>query len=484
MPQPLRPQSVRNLGVYGIIREAAVDKSLIPDGAVTESINFHFDRVGATTVRPGIAGLGSTIQHLYSCAGLHNAQSGTLIAVVDGLGSSAIYALDGTTWGLSLGGGTASIRARFVDFGSFTIAVNFIQNTLGSMRFWGAGADGASYWKFSGNPINPQNMWGRNPQYGEVYKSRVYVSGDPAFSSRLFFSSVISTNGNITWTPTTDFVDINPGDGEDNTGLKRYSLELLFFKPNYIYRFRTIGVDPDPLIKVGTRSQESIIEGKRGVYFHHDSGIYRYSGGYPEEISRPIIDVIEAIPFSKYSKISSWNDSDHIHWSLGNLTIEGEIWRNVVVRYTESSEIWTVYSMSNEPLYGSAFNSGSDLTRVVGTDHGVVATFNSGTADLDEPIKFRLITKFYEWEGIAIRKIIQRMVFLCEKAQGMQFMYQTDDNPEWHSLGQFRKFLNYFKKNTKPFHRIRFKATGVVKDEAPIFQGFEILEGINEGFIE
>ena len=129
MSEPLQPLKIENIGIYGVIREAEVDSSLIPDGAVVDSVNFHFDRKGAATVRPGLTNLGSTVLASRPAVGLHNAQQGTAIAAFSNGSSATIYTLSGGTWGVSLDGGTASVAIRFVDFGSYTIALNFIYNT-------------------------------------------------------------------------------------------------------------------------------------------------------------------------------------------------------------------------------------------------------------------------------------------------------------------------------------------------------------------
>lgn len=504
MPEPLREQQIRAVGVNGLIRQAEVDDALIPNGAVTEVVNFHFDRKGAASVRLGITGLGGTIStgatstQGYPIWGLHNVANGSILAVVSTGGSSRVFAY-GSSWVSNLTSGTANTTKRFLNFAGKVIAINWgtASNQYSSMQFW-TGRENNASWTATGNPINPQNLNSNNifPQYGEVYKSRVYVSGDPNYPSRLWFSSVISSAGNITWSPTSDYVDINPGDGEDNTGLKRFGLELEFFKPNYIYRFRTSGTDPDPLVKIGTRSNESIIEGKKGLYFHHDTGFYRYTGSeVPTEISRPIIDVVKAIPFSQYSSIAAWKDQDHIYWSIGTISI-GDVateippgtpsWKNVVVRFTESSEVWTVYFLSNNPKLGMSYNSGSALSTVLGLDNGVVATLDSGTTDLGEPINHRLITKWYEWEGIATRKTINQMIAICDKAQDTQMFYQIDDRPEWFPFFpgfQLRKLVSYWKGETKPFHRIRFKIAGSTRVEGAIFQGLQVLSGNQEGLV-
>ena len=491
---PLEPKKIRRLGLFGVIRQAEVDDINLPDESLTEAVNVHFDRKGAITLRPGMATIGATISAGYPIWGLHNTQSGSMIAVISQAGSAKVYTFGGTSWAENLQGGTANTTKRFVNFANRVIAINWGSSAsmYGSMQVW-AGVTNAAAWTTTGSPINPQGLTddvnpSPQPQFGEVFKSRMYLAGGDTDGSdlrksRLWFSSVISSTGVITWTPTTDFVDINPNDGENITALKRFSLELLVFKPNYIYRFRTSGVDPDPMVKVGTRSQESIIEGKKGIYFHHESGFYNYSGGYPQEISRPISDIIDAIPLSYMDEISSWKDSDHIYWSIGDLTIDGVSWPQTVVRYTESSTLWTAYATANEVRWGADFNDGSTLRRVIGLDNGVVANAISGTTDLGEPIKYRAITKWYEFEGIELQKIIQRLIAVCEKAQGSELMYQVDDDPAYRSLGQLRKFITDFDRLNIKFHRIRFKITGVSSVEAFVFLGLEIPMIISEGII-
>ncbi len=485
METKLEQQNIRSIGIYGVIREAEVDTSLIPEGAVTESINVHFDRKGAGTLRPGIAALGSTVMAGYPCCGIHNTQNGTMAVVFCNGGSARIYTETGGVYTSNLIDGTANVRIRFVNFAGKTIVLNWgtATNMYSSVQFW-AGKENSATWAYTGNPINAQNLWSTCifPEYGDVYKNRMYVVQKN--SSRLHYSTIISSAGNITWDPNVNWVDIYPDDGENCSGLRRYAVELLFFKPNYIYRFRTSSTDPDPLIRIGTRSNESIIEGKKGLYFHHETGFYRYYGGYPIEISRPISDIVDAIPLSYMDKIQSWKDNDHIYWSVGDLTIEGSTWVHVVLRYTESSEIWTVYSYANEITAGMTRNNLSTITRTVGLDNGVVATFNSGTTDLGQPISYRMRTKWYEFEGIWNRKIIQHLVGVCEKAQGSRIMYQIDNDSTWKELGQLRKYLTNYEPISIQHHRIKFELTGVSSVEAFIFRGFNIISGINEGYID
>ena len=486
MATNLQPKKIENLGIYGLVRPAEVTDALIPEGAVTESVNFHFDRKGASTTRPGMTALGSTVLASRPATGLHNAQAGTAIVVFSNGSSSTIYSLSSGVWGVSLDGGTASVRVRFVDFGSYTIAINFMQNTYSSMRFWNAGS--SRHWHNTGNPINPQHMWGRTPQFGDVYKNKVYLGGDTSVEgnrSRLYFSSVITTAGVITWSPTIDFVDMNPGDGEDMSSIRRYSTELLVFKPNYTYRFRTSSTDPDPLIKIGTRSHESVIEGTRGLYWHHDTGFYRYTGGYPLPVYRPISDIVAAIPFGQYDDIVGWSDPDHIYWSVGNLTVTeaglSETFKNVVLRLTESSDIWTMYSMAFDIRRAMTYTTGTTQSRIAALDNGVVATLDSGTTDLGEPIEYRLRTKWEDWGSVGLQKVLDEIVATMEKSQAAELLYQVDEDPSWHTIGQFKGMVNYFNSLAIKFHRIRFRVSGTTRFESSVFLGLEVTKGINEG---
>lgn len=491
---------ISNIGVKGLIREAAVDSSLIPDTAVLESTNWNFDRIGVAQVRPGITGLGSTIATGYPILGLHNAQSGTAFAAISQGGSMRVYAYPSSSWSSSLTGGTANITLRALEAGGRTVLLNFgsASNMYSSVYFLNT----SESWVTTGNPINPQAITDQvagsvQPKYGEVYKSRIYLvggdtNGSPISLSRLWFSNVISATGNFAWTPSTDYVDINPGDGEIISGLKRYSLELVVFKPNYMYRFKTSGVDPDPLIKIGTRSNESIVEGTRGLYFHHDTGFYQYTGGYPTKLSQPIVDIVQNIPYSQFASIVGWNDADHIYWSVGNVTIPETYAnltiKNCVLRYTESSGIWTVYSYAQGIKRGISFNNGTTLSRLVGLDIGVVATLDSGFTDLGEPIKYRMKTKWYDFGEISTRKILQEFAAVCEKAQASEIAYQVDEDPTIRTFGELKKMVNYFPPKSSAlnirFHRIRFIIQGTARFDSPIFRSIEMLNIQEEGVIK
>ncbi len=476
------PILLRDLGLNGVMRSAEVDDYLQPAQAVAEAVNLHFDRKGSSTLRPGLTLLGSAVSSGYPCLGIYDAHFNTasndrlLSAFSDGTNND-IYAYNGTSWSKTLADDTKDLKTRFTTFCNHVIRVNGTDN----MKSW---AGGASAWTTSGDPTNVDDMADYDCSLIENFNLRVWTAGYSSNPDRVYFSSIISTTGNITWTPATDYDDINPNDGENLTALKKFATQLICFKPNRIYRHKGIeGIDPEPFFKIGTYSQESVVEAKNGLFFHHPSGIYIYAGGYPQEISRPISDFISAVPRSYYDNVAGWKDADHVYFTLGDLTVGSTSFTNVVIRYTISSKVWTIYSYAPELAMGCDYDNGTTASQVVADTTGSVYTLNSGLTDNGTMLQYRLITQWYELGAIAHRKIIRKMIALCESAQASILMYQIDDEAEWHEIGQLRKYLNYFPVDIR-CHRIRFKLAGTSDKTVFVFRGIEIIDAVSEGVLE
>lgn len=141
----------------------------------------------------------------------------------------------------------------------------------------------------------------------------------------------------------------------------------MVFKQNHIYRiFGVNSADPDPFVLRGTYSAQSIVETKSGIFYHHPTGIYQFMySGDQKEISRPIVDFIEAVPRTYWEEVSGWNNGDSVSWSLGDLIVKGVAYTNVVVRYSISTEVWTIYSYSSELLCSGTYDDGTNSYTIV-----------------------------------------------------------------------------------------------------------------------
>lgn len=479
---PTPPISLRNMGSGGIIMEGVVDEFLVPASSVNWAVNVHFDKIGAVTVRDGVTILGAQVADTYSCLGLHqflDTGTGTNDRLISVFNDTA-YALVSGTWTSKRTGMTAGKKARFTNF----VDLAFMVNGTDAMQSWDGGAGNFSTTNVTSAPA---------AAFIDNFRSRVWAAKTSGNPSRLFYSSVASVAGAITWDTATQFIDIAPGDGEDITAIKKFGSALHVFKNSAVYRVFSINqTEPDPQINVGTYSQESVTVTKDGMYWHHPSGIYRLRKGEanPTEISRPIYDIIKNILRSNYSEIASWNDDDHVYFSIGNVTVSGVILTNCVIRWTISTEIWTVYSYAQYFVAGATYDVSSDkMYRVVADNDGNVFTFDSGTTDNGTAINYEMETRWLNISGLrSEKKTIIRMAGLHENMQGASVGWRsgTMNKREIEPIGdgKLEEQETIFNGLQIDFNRLKLSIRGSSSAGGAVFQGFEIIDWLNQGTLD
>lgn len=456
----------------GMIRSAAIDDVLVPENTCQLSLNLHFDRIGAVCLRPGLtpitvlpeAEVGSltNTRPIQGIANYRN-NAGTVHSLVAKI-NTKVYALNGVTWTEARTGLTENSQARFTNLVDYLFMVNGHGNEVCQT--------------YNGTVFGNTNVASLpKGDYIENFRSRIWIADDS--TDKVYYSDVVTTSGNITGG--TSFIQVSPQDGEKITGLKRHPRALLVFKQNHIYRIFSINsADPDPSITKGTYSQESIIESKSGLFYHHSTGFYRFNfDGEQEEISRPIIDIVRAIPRTAYEKVVGWCDDDHLYWSVGDVTLEGVTYSNLVCRYTLSTQIWTVYSYGVKITAACDFDNGTTIIPVVGTDSLVAGKrkpllqeFNKGfeTTEFDFETHWLYLTK-----SKTTLKTLTEIAAIHEQAEGAKVAYQIDSSKEWKPIKSIEKDLyDVMKMNALNFSRIRFRVFGSAEGEF-IFRTLEIL---------
>lgn len=457
----------------GMVREAAVDSPLSPPDSVELSLNLHTDTVGAMKLRKGLTLLGSQITASTPILGIGNYRNnaGSTYRALAKCGTT-LQGYNGTSWSSLRTGLVAASKMRYTNFVDYTFMVN------------GNGANGDAIKTYDGSSIGTTNT-ASLPKGDciENYRSRIWVADNSV--DKLYYSDVVTTSNTITGG--SSYIQISPADGEKIRGLKRTSRALLVFKENHIYRvFNINSTDPDPSINRGTYSQESIIESKSGIHYHHPTGFYDYvDGGEQKEISRPIIDIIQAIPRAYYDNVSGWADEDHLYWSIGDITLGGIVFNNVVCAKTLSTENWTIYSYGSEIRSAGLYDNGTSLIQLVGDDNGNVLQFNTGTTDNGSAIFYDLQTHWLYFSQIRTsNKSFTDIASLHENAQGGNLEYQLDtDAPnKWRPIGTLTRALSQQDSiNAKNFTRIRFRFYGNSVGSPFLFRGWELLNLLIEG---
>ena len=463
----------------GIIRSSQLSDTVCPENSVQLAVNLHFDRIGSMTTRPGVATYATTLTGSVTSFGTLNIQGGNkrLFAQVD----KDISAWNGTGW-TSVRTCSVSTKARFSQWLNHTYMVNGTD----ALQCSDGGAFAATAGFIPANAMPVGNLI----QVG--FDGRIWIANST--NDAIYYSDVVQfaqpSTYTLSYTVTNIMTGISPQDGESYTGLFRVPKALLVFKQNHIYRiYSTTNVDPYPAYNVGTFSQESIVQGKDGVYFHHSSGFYKFTyDGQPTEISRRVMDFVKAIPRSAYANIIGVYDGyDAVKWSVGPLTVEGVTYANCQLRYSLSTQVWTIYDFASTGLTALIrYDDGTTIEQIAGTSTGLVGKLDSGTTDFGTAISYEVIDRWRSFVDMnSHSKVINGIAVMSENAGGALVQYQTEKTVvnKWEDLGTIKDSYAALMPNvtTDNFNLIRTRIRGDSTGTSIVFNGTEVLSLEDEG---
>ena len=479
----------------GIIRTAQLNDTIAPENSVQIAVNMNFDRVGAIISRTGIQDLNSTgLSGNLHYFGTWNPLPGGLIPKLlgqAGTGANAfkqIYSWNRTsnTWVLvrTL---VQDVPARFSQFLGVTWMVNGSQGD--PVQFFNGTTFTTTFGTLSVPPGFP-----RGDFIHAGFEGRVWVAD--AMLDVVYFTDIVQFTPPASYTLTFDITknfikNFSPQDGESITGFFRVPRALLVFKQNHIYRvYGAYSVDNYPAYNVGTFSQESIVQTKDGIYFHHSSGFYKFNyDGQPTEISRKVIDFVKAIEKARYREIRGVYDGfDAIEWIVGAVTVEGATFRNCVMRYTISTQLWTIYDYAASSLLALIrFDDGTEIRSFVSTIVSQFGVIDSGNNDFGAPFYIEIIDRWRSFTDMyAKAKSISGLNVYTENGAGLRLEYQTEKSPPnvWKYLDTVTDQYDALFPNatTDDFANVRLRLAGNTSGTQIIYHGMEILSIQDKGF--
>lgn len=314
-------------------------------------------------------------------------------------------------------------------------------------------------------------VWVANKTLGVIYYTDIVQFNPPA-------------NYSLTYNPAVNFIaQLTPNTGQSITALQQVPRALLVFTEDTILRiYGASSVDAYPAYNVGTFSSESIITTKTGIFFHHSSGFYQFDyGGQPVEISRRIIDFVRAIPRANYSEITGVYDGfDNVEWSIGQVVVEGVVFEGCVVRYTISTQVWTIYDYKGIDITAMIYyDDGINLNHLVGDDDGRTGQLDVGQTDYGDPFYYEFITRWISFTDLYYKtKDIDAVNVYHENASGANLLCQiqkTGPNA-WEQLGSVNEDACSLIPNvgTMDFNVARLRLVGTTKGPQIIVHGLEI----------
>lgn len=411
---------------------AGANESLNPPGSVGLSINFDFDyEIGSATTRLGTFIVGGQMVPGNSVLGLHNHVSGetsTLFSAINDTdeATAVIYDQAGE---VVVAGLTASKKVRFLTFLGSTLAINGADVE----RAW----NGTS-WITTGGVFDLANIPGSNlNNLATVFLDRVYLAGDTANPSRLYYSGV-SDGSTVSFTSGNGYVDIDAGNNRGPiTALGRVPGYILIFKSRGMSRWNFASAFPEELIAYGTPSQESVVSSGGVCAFYsnsneHDKGFFMTNGGAPIAIShdnnRPIRKWVDAILVENEANIAGRAINNGFAWSVGHLTLNGQLYENVELRYNRLINQWSVRTYPTKfTVYASYLDGQGRNVTVAGDDDGCVI-------EIDRPDRF---VDYLTVSGEAGEKAIDFDIRTHQEKHGLNQLKEVSDKLVFETrLGQ------------------------------------------------
>lgn len=442
---------------------SAIDDSLMPDNACRLSLGFRYQYVGKATQRNGYAKLGGTVELNKTCDGItgfvNSAQTRfRVVAAYNGTN----YAFDGSTWTNIGGGMSAGTRVRYANLLDYVFRV-------------GGGLATKSWNGDTATSFGNDHLTGA-PQGSLIlsFKSKLLIAGNSSLPDRLYFSTVPTLAGEITWDQSLQYLDVNPTDGDYITALAKTGTQALVFKRNFIYRWNGTSTDAEPMINVGAITQEVVANVNGTVYFFNPRGVFSTDGGIPVEVSRPIKDFIDAIPAANYPSMCSYSDGERYGLFCGTVTVGTRTFTNLVLEYDTNTQIWQphVFADTFTCFANARLASGADY--LAGAKTTNVETMFTGNDDDGKPIVFERETKRFDFDSRSSTKEINDGMFYLVGAPGSVFeALPTGGNPV--KLGTALGDFTEFKRRNVRGRSISFKISGSNKGNPAVWRGFDIL---------
>ncbi len=273
--QPLR------LGPFNGGLNLSADPTTIADVELTECVNFELspDNSGTLITRPPIqttTDMSGTWTERILLLGVGRINGNTYLfgGNTDGtfVFSSGVWTLLSSTFNA-----VAAIQ--------YNNSMYFLNETGGA----GIGRTLASWDGAVFTIHNPANLNTMLPGFGggglAIYKERLFIvpgKEATANTSRVVYSDAGSPN---TFTTSNQFVDVNPGDGQNLVDIKVYQDNILLFKEDstYILTYTSSPGDAEvfPInLYVGATRRNCVVIYESSIFLYHRGKIYEIVGGY------------------------------------------------------------------------------------------------------------------------------------------------------------------------------------------------------------
>jgi len=288
-------------------------------------------------------------------------------------------------------------------------------------------------------------------KYIKRYRDRLYVANcrysGTDYPYRIYFSSV-PTAGAITWTPASDFLDVDFG--EQIMGIGTNWDRLMAFTEYSAYAY-----DQSIWKKVwdiGTTSHRTIQTHNSYMFFCNGDGAWVTTGGVPQNISGPVIDFFRSgSPRNFFATIVD----EEYRVYVGTVTVDGITYTNCELIWNIPTSTWRTREYAQNMTVYARYNNSGVVQQYMGDTLGKVYVKGKYTdstllnSDNGTAIHSNFELAPFSLGDLDAEGSLGRIVVFAERAQGVKLSARVIDKNSrvltpYVGIGQLTKYVQSF----------------------------------------
>jgi hypothetical protein len=444
---------------------------------------------GIITKDLGYTKVGTTLQSSKAITGLHNFRQTSaiqkILATVNNSGDTALtlqYNNGGTWTAINTSTTWTGFEDALTDMEDF-IGYCFIvgYDDTDGVFLPNISLTGTTYSTSTNITSMPQ------AKYIKRYRDRLYAANcyysATAYPYRVYFSSVPSA-GAITWTPASDFIDVDYS--EQITGIAENWDQLIIFTEfsAYLYNQDTKKKSWD----TGCINHRTIQNVGAYTIWATKTAVWASTSGRPTPISNDITQLL------KNSNPTGWRSAvvdREYHLYVGSTMASGIAYGNCVLIFDTELGYWRWRELANALTAMARYTASNKDFLYMGATSGEVFVKSKWTdaspvyADAGYPITAQFRTKAYHFGDPSTQKTITKLLTYTERGNGLMFRFRVFNERQevmmpFTDIGQLDRFMNVFDKKLTG-HFIQFEGRELGSKQSFKFYGFTAILGVDSG---
>jgi len=307
------------------------------------------------------------------------------------------------------------------------------------------------------------------------WKDRVYTNTSASPDKAMYSGIADATARTISWTSGNGYIMMEQEDG--GGGITAYAKcpgYLLVFKKRSLKRWDGSSTYPDDMVRQGTPSQECVCYSRGMVAWINEQSIWATVGGMPKNLGDARVrDFVQAI--TDFSKVCSSANETNLFFYIGDVTVGGINYYNVMLKYNLDYQTWDIRSYYQNITAMANYVDRLGKSQIVVADNdGNVAQMDLGVTDMGKAIPWNVETHNLEFSSRAKDKKLNQFFVHTEGVNRGTVLVRTNSNEEreWKAVGKMAGEVSNIQPSTSGRY-FNFKVTDSCDNGEAKFLGLE-----------